>query len=342
VSETLRTLQDLFLVFTSVLFIVDPLTAVPTFLAMTLGIHPKCAVRWPSGALDLRHHADVLRSGGSLIFRLFGITIAAFKVAGGVLIGLNALDMVQARRSQQRETAVEKAEGSRRKRWHHALGVPMLAGPGPSRRSWCWRGVKERGDDHRVYVAIALTAFLTYVTLAAAPRVERKLGQTGMRILTRLMGWCCAPSPCSSFSMGSRCGTIGSTAETLPGPIRAGLLGAAGSFRPSLDAAAALYEHRDCLAPAVAHMRRPRSARRSQPRRRGCSCSVESRACMHLLTSSGRDDPRGRSAFTGLGFPRTCIPGAGRDHKPIQPIMLWDCDATYHRAARAADASELC
>jgi multiple antibiotic resistance protein len=39
-----------------------------------------------------------------------------------------------------------------------------------------------------VYVAIALTAFLTYITLAAAPRVEQKLGQTGMRILTRLMG----------------------------------------------------------------------------------------------------------------------------------------------------------
>jgi len=37
-------------------------------------------------------------------------------------------------------------------------------------------------------VAIALTAFLTYVTLAAAPRVEKQLGQTGMRILTRLMG----------------------------------------------------------------------------------------------------------------------------------------------------------
>jgi multiple antibiotic resistance protein len=39
-----------------------------------------------------------------------------------------------------------------------------------------------------VYAAIALTAFLSYVTLAAASRVERRLGQTGMRILTRLMG----------------------------------------------------------------------------------------------------------------------------------------------------------
>src|SRR5438046_8895843 len=69
--------------------------------------------------------------GGSLIFRLFGITIAAFKIAGGVVIGLNALDMVQARRSQQRETAVEKAEGIEKE----DVGImpralPMLAGPG--------------------------------------------------------------------------------------------------------------------------------------------------------------------------------------------------------------------
>src|SRR2546429_2742636 len=69
--------------------------------------------------------------GGGLIFRLFGITIGAFKVAGGVLIGLNALDMVQARRSQQRETAVEKAEGIEKEDVGiMPLGVPMLAGPG--------------------------------------------------------------------------------------------------------------------------------------------------------------------------------------------------------------------
>src|SRR2546427_12507683 len=69
--------------------------------------------------------------GGSIIFKIFGITIGAFKIAGGVLIGLNALDMVQARRSQQRETPVEKAEGIQKEDIGILpLGVPMLAGPG--------------------------------------------------------------------------------------------------------------------------------------------------------------------------------------------------------------------
>jgi multiple antibiotic resistance protein len=128
--------------------------------------------------------------GGSLIFRLFGITIGAFKIAGGVLIGLTALDMVQARRSQQKETPVEKAEAMAKDDVGILpLGVPMLAGPGAistvmvltgAARSW----VSTAG----VYAAIALTAYLSYLTLRAATAVERRLGQTGMRILTRLMG----------------------------------------------------------------------------------------------------------------------------------------------------------
>ncbi len=178
-SETLRTLQDLFLIFTSVLFIVDPLTAVPTFLAMT--------ARDPPEMRRLMAQRGAWTCGITLTaFALVG----AFKIAGGILIGLNALDMVQARRSQQRETAVEKAEGIEKEDVGiMPLGVPMLAGPGAISTVMVLAGAsKSVVTTVGVYVAIALTAFLTYVTLAAAPRVEQKLGQTGMRILTRLMG----------------------------------------------------------------------------------------------------------------------------------------------------------
>jgi len=191
VSDTLRTLQDLFLIFTSVLFIVDPLTAVPTFLAMTARDPPQVRrLMARRGAWTCAITLTAFALGGSLIFRLFGITIGAFKIAGGVLIGLNALDMVQARRSQQRETAVEKAEGIEKEDVGiMPLGVPMLAGPGAISTVMVLAGAsKSVVTTAGVYVAIALTAFLTYITLAAAPRVEAQLGQTGMRILTRLMG----------------------------------------------------------------------------------------------------------------------------------------------------------
>src|SRR5437016_12239403 len=127
-----KTLQELFLIFTSVLFIVDPLTAVPTFLAMTQRDVP--AVRRlmaRRGAWTCAITLTAFALGGSVIFRLFGITLGAFKIAGGVLIGLNALDMVQARRSMQRETPIEQAEGTQKEDVGIIpLGVPMLAGPG--------------------------------------------------------------------------------------------------------------------------------------------------------------------------------------------------------------------
>ena len=187
----LKTLQELFLIFTSVLFIVDPLTAVPTFLAITARDTPETRrLMARRGAWTCAITLTAFASGGSLIFRLFGITLGAFKVAGGVLIGLNALDMVQARRSQQKETAVEKAEGIEKEDVGiMPLGVPMLAGPGAISTVMVLAGAaKSAVITVGVYVAIGLTAVACYLTLAAATRLERRLGQTGMRIFTRLMG----------------------------------------------------------------------------------------------------------------------------------------------------------
>src|SRR2546422_8543226 len=108
----------------------------------------------------------------------------------GVLIGLTALDMVQARRSQQKETPIEKAEGIEKEDVGiMPLGVPMLAGPGAISTVMVLAGTsKSPVTTAGLYGAIALTALLSYVTLAGAMRVEQRLGQTGMRILTRLMG----------------------------------------------------------------------------------------------------------------------------------------------------------
>ncbi len=186
-----QAVQDLLLVFTSVLFIVDPFATVPSFLAMTeRDAPPLRRVLAKRGAWTCAITLTAFALGGSLIFKLFGITIGAFKIAGGILIGLNALDMVQARRSQQRETPAEKAEGIQKEDIGiMPLGVPMLAGPGAiSTVMVLALGAKTPLTTVALYVSIALTAFISYHTLAAASLVERRLGQTGMRILTRLMG----------------------------------------------------------------------------------------------------------------------------------------------------------
>lgn len=183
--------MDLLLIFTSVFFIVDPFAVIPTFLAMTYRDSlPQRRVLARRGAWTCAITLVAFALAGSLIFKIFGITIGAFKIAGGVLIGLNALDMVQARQSTQRETPVEKAEGIQKDDIGiMPLGVPMLAGPGAiSTVMVLALGAKTPATISAVYVSIALTAVLTYFVLSAASMVERRLGQTGMRILTRLMG----------------------------------------------------------------------------------------------------------------------------------------------------------
>jgi multiple antibiotic resistance protein len=182
---------ELLLIFTSVFFIVDPFAVIPTFLAMTArDAPPQRRVLARRGAWTCAITLILFALGGSLIFKLFGITIGAFKIAGGVLIGLNALDMVQARRSQQRETAVETAEGIQKDDIGiMPLDVPMLAGPGAiSTVMVLALGAKSVAATVTIYVSIVMTAVLTYFVLSTASVVEKRLGQTGMRILTRLMG----------------------------------------------------------------------------------------------------------------------------------------------------------
>lgn len=182
---------ELLLIFTSILFIVDPFAVIPSFLAMTARDSlEQRRVQARRAAWTCAITLTLFALGGSAIFKVFGITIGAFKIAGGVLIGLNALDMVQARRSQQRETPVEQAEGIEKEDIGILpLGVPMLAGPGAiSTVVVLALGAKTTAATIAVYVSILLTALISYAVLAAATMVERRLGQTGMRILTRLMG----------------------------------------------------------------------------------------------------------------------------------------------------------
>src|SRR3954468_431181 len=162
---------ELVLIFTSVLFIVDPFAVIPTFLAMTARDTPaQRRILARRGAWTCAITLTAFALGGSMIFRIFGITIGAFKIAGGVLMGLNALDMVQARRSQQRETAVETAEGIQKEDIGiMPLGVPMLAGPGAiSTVTVLALGAKSVAATAAVYASIVLTALLTYFVLSAA------------------------------------------------------------------------------------------------------------------------------------------------------------------------------
>jgi multiple antibiotic resistance protein len=130
---------------------------------------------------------SVFGTVGKYLFRLFGISLPAFKLAGGLLLLLVALDMLQARRSRTRETPEEQTDACCTEDVGIIpMGIPMLAGPGSIStvmgQAPSWSGVIP------VLVGIVVTSAICYFVLASADRVEEWLGETGIRVLTRLMG----------------------------------------------------------------------------------------------------------------------------------------------------------
>lgn len=175
----------------SVFFTVDPIASIPAFLAM--GAHSstdrnrRIAKRaaWTCGLV-----LTVFASTGSLIFTLFGITLPAFQIAGGILLFQIALEMVHSRRSATQEVAEEREEGEKKEDFGITpLGVPMLAGPGAisavivlvGQSTHWWQAIL-------VFLAVLLTSIATFYILAAGVCVQRRLGETGVRIMMRLMG----------------------------------------------------------------------------------------------------------------------------------------------------------
>jgi multiple antibiotic resistance protein len=181
------------LALSSIFFLVDPFAAIPSFLAITDGVdHARRQRMARKAALTCFIVLTSFALAGQLIFKMFGITLPAFEIAGGLILLLIGLDMLEAKRSPTQEAHGDTEEGAAKEDAGIVpLGIPMLAGPGaissvmvlvgtvPS--MWHW----EMGA---VLGSIAITCLVSYWVLAGASRVRRVLGETGIRILVRIMG----------------------------------------------------------------------------------------------------------------------------------------------------------
>jgi multiple antibiotic resistance protein len=190
-TQVMPLVQFALVAFTSIFVLVDPIAAVPAFLAMTGGSnraqrrHMAVRAAWTCFTVLL-----TFSMAGTFIFQLFGITLAAFRIAGGLILGLIGFDMVRAKRSPTKETPDETVEGAEKDDVGIIpLGIPMLAGPGSISSVMVLMG--QRADwPHAIVIicAIAAAAALSFLVLAAADRVSSYLHETGIRILTRMMG----------------------------------------------------------------------------------------------------------------------------------------------------------
>ncbi len=184
-------LEFALLAVTSILFLVDPFAVIPLFLAITAD--SPASERHQMARRAAWTCAIVLTTfavAGSLIFKMFGITLPAFKIAGGIILLQIGLDMLQARQSGTKVSPEEAQEGTTKEDASIIpLGMPMLAGPGAISTVMVLIGESHAVWQHGViYATIIFTSFVSYLVLVGAGQVQRFLGQTGIRIMMRLMG----------------------------------------------------------------------------------------------------------------------------------------------------------
>lgn len=184
-------IQYFIVALTSVFFLVDPFAALPTFLVIAADAdHDERRRLAIKASVTCFVVLTAFALAGSLIFHSFGITLPAFEIAGGIILILMGLEMLQARRSATHETPGETEEGvAKEDAGIIPLGTPMLAGPGAISTVMVLMGPSPGWfRTTTVFIAIAITSAASFLILSAAERVRRFLGETGIRILMRLMG----------------------------------------------------------------------------------------------------------------------------------------------------------
>jgi len=177
--------------FAALLAVINPVGAVPLFINLTH--NETLRERRRTAAITGVTIVVVLLVAlflGESILRFFGITIPSFQVAGGLLILLMALAMLQAKTSPVRQTEEEAQEGAEKSAVGVVpLGLPLLAGPGSISTV-----ILYTGHDAPVWhyallaAAIFVVSVLTWAFMRAAPYVSTLLGTTGINIVTRIMG----------------------------------------------------------------------------------------------------------------------------------------------------------
>jgi multiple antibiotic resistance protein len=172
--------------------IMNPIANAPAFVALTEGMEPdirrQIALRAVVVAFCIVAGFAI---GGRTIFDLFGITLPAFRIAGGGLVGLVGYHMLQGRMSSvsaPREGDAEESADAALSIAVTPLALPMLAGPGTIATAMNFASESTIPEIVRVLVAFGLVCVVTWAAFVAGPSLTRFLGKNAIDVVTRLMG----------------------------------------------------------------------------------------------------------------------------------------------------------
>ena len=174
------------------LVIIDPPGCAPIFASLTRGTPPahrrSMAIRSSIIAWSILMFFALL---GKPLLHGLGISLASFRIAGGIMLFFIALDMVFERRTERREKRAEAIEGTPEAEDISVfpMAIPMITGPGSIASAMLW---VSRAEDVAavavVLAAITVVMLITLVTLLAAGPLMRLIGEKVEAMITRILG----------------------------------------------------------------------------------------------------------------------------------------------------------
>jgi multiple antibiotic resistance protein len=174
------------------LVIVDPPGCAPIFASLTRGAKPadrrsmairSCVIAW-----SILIFFALL---GRPMLEALGISLASFRIAGGILLFYIAVEMVFERRTERRERRADSIEGTPEAEDISVfpMAMPMIAGPGSIASAMLWVSRAETPVHIAIVLgAITVVMLITLVTLLAAGPLLRLIGEKIESVITRILG----------------------------------------------------------------------------------------------------------------------------------------------------------
>ena len=179
--------------FATMIVIIDPFAIGPMFLALTPGMTPvqRRRIAW-RGVFIAGLILLVFAAFGEAVLGFIGISMPAFRVAGGILLFLTALEMLFDRRTKRREqntTDPDHDPDDHDDPSVFPLAIPLIAGPGAIASVILLTGEKPGVEGFITVMGITFAVLvLMGLTMQASGYLERALGKVGINVITRLLG----------------------------------------------------------------------------------------------------------------------------------------------------------
>jgi multiple antibiotic resistance protein len=178
------------LYFTSFFSLINPLGSMPVFLTMTANLDRRARIRTAVKAVITAFITLIIFAfGGQMLFQFFGISVDSFRVVGGIIFFMMGYDMLNARLSSLKSIQASEVKQYVDDIAITPLGIPMIAGPGAITNSIVLMQDSATFQLKAILIGtIFLTMILTLIIYISGGTIIKFLGETGNKIMLKLMG----------------------------------------------------------------------------------------------------------------------------------------------------------